>query len=451
MIIWFLPHSEKIDPRAWKTLAVFVYTLLCMILKPIPIGAATLSSLIALTLLGVLNFQEAFSGFTNQTVWLIVVAFFIARGFIKTGLGLRIAYNLMQLLGKSTLGMAYGFAFTDLILASCIPSVTARTGGIIYPVILSLSESFGSFKHQGPRKIGAFLLFASFQCSVITSAMFLTGMSGNPMVQSFAGAQGVSITWTNWAIGAFVPGILSLILVPLVLYLLYPPTVKYTPEAKAYAKAKLKEMGKITLHESLLIGVFCFMILFWIFANVVNVPATITALIGLFVLVVTGVVTWEDVLKEKGAWDTLIWFASLIAIASALNQFGLMHYFSDLVKFYIGGFHWKLGFLLIILLYYYSHYFFASNVAHITAVYAPFLALSIAIGAPPLLAALFLGFLSSLFGGISTYGSGPAPIFFGAGYIGTKEWWVFGFVVSLVIIITWGLVGSVWWRLIGLY
>lgn len=449
--VWFSPHPEGISDSAWKVFAVFLFTLCGIITKPLATGAMTLASLVVLVLTKIVTFKEAFAGFSSEVVWLIAGAFFIARGFIKTNLGLRIAYRLMGALGKNTLGMAYGLVFTDWILGAAIPSVTARAGGVIYPVVTSLSRAFGSHPETSPNRIGAYLVQAVFQCGAVTSAMFLTAMAGNPMVQSLAGNFDVGITWTSWMVAAFVPGLISLLAIPALLYKIFPPEVKKTPEVAQFAKSKQEELGRMSSDEKIMMGTFICMILMWALSPVTQVPATITAIIGLLFLILSNVLSWDDILSEKGAWDTLIWFASLITLAGFLSKFGMMDWFSNSIKGYVTGFNWHIGFVVLSLIYFYTHYFFASNIAHITTMYAPFLLLSILIGTPPVLAALVLGFFSCLFGPLTTYGCGPAPIFYGSGYVSNKDWWRLGFLVSLLNIVIWLGVGSLWWHLLGLF
>lgn len=100
-----------------------------------------------------------------------------------------------------------------------MPSNTARAGGIIFPIIRSLSEAFGSRPGDGTeRKIGAFLTKVAFQGDLVTSAMFMTAMAANPLAASLAeDLLKTEISWTDWASAAAVPGLLSLILIPLVL------------------------------------------------------------------------------------------------------------------------------------------------------------------------------------------------------------------------------------------
>ena len=438
-----------INQQAWYLFAIFVSTIIGIILKPFPMGVIAIFGLTAAVLTETLSFQEAFSGFSNDVVWLVVFSFFVARGFISTGLGSRLAYKVMSLVGKNTLGLGYGLIATDLLLAPTIPSVTARAGGVVFPILKSLADVFTGKSHD-PR-MGAFLTLCAFQGSAITSAMFLTSMAGNPLIAQFARDSHVHLTWAGWAMAAFVPGMVSLIVVPYVIYKMAPPTIKKTPHARDMANEKLAAMGPLKKNEVIMLGIFALLITLWVLGPVINMKATVAAMIGLVIMLFSGILKWKDVLDEQGAWDTFIWFSTLITLASFLNKFGMSTWFSHFVVSHVAGYNWIAGFSVVSLVYFYSHYFFASNVAHIGAMYAPLLIVSIALGTPPELAALILAFFSSLFGGLTHYGSGPAPIFFGAGYVSIGEWWKMGFVASVLNIVIWAVVGGAWWKVIGLW
>ena len=237
LIVWFSPVPAGVEIAAWHLLAIFVATIVGIIVKPLPMGAVAMIGIAVTALTGTLSIGDSLSGFGNSTIWLIVVAFFISRGFIKTGLGARIAYLFMQALGKKSLGVAYGLIGADLVLSPAIPSNTARGGGVIYPVLASIAKAYGSEPDETTaRRIGAFLTKASFQGLVITSAMFLTAMAANPLAAKFAGEQGVEITWGSWAVAAIVPGLLSLLIIPYLIYKIYPPEIKETPEAVELAR-----------------------------------------------------------------------------------------------------------------------------------------------------------------------------------------------------------------------
>lgn len=452
IFISMLQTPEGVSPKGWNLFGIFVATILGVVLKPLPMGAVALLSIGACIITNTLTFEEAFSGFSSDVVWLIVMAFFIARGFIITGLGSRLAYFFMGVCGKSTLGLSYGILATDLLLAPTIPSVTARAGGIIYPILRSVAKAFQSDPADSSRqKIGAFLVKVAFQGSAVTSAMFLTSMAGNPLIAQLASQSNISITWGNWALAALVPGLASLLVIPYLIYKIYPPQIKSTPHAKEFSKEKLAEMGKMKSQEYWMLFTFGILIVLWVFGAQLKIKAGVAALVGVALLILTGVLKWNDVLEEKGAWDTLFWFAALVTMASYLNRFGLATWFSNVVVHNVQGLSPYAGFAVLSLLYFYSHYFFASNLAHIGAMYAPFLIVAVALGVPPYLAALILAFFSSLFGGLTHYGSGPAPILFGSGYVSIGKWWQLGALVSLVNITIWILVGGIWWKFLGLW
>jgi DASS family divalent anion:Na+ symporter len=452
LIIWLIPRPESIDPQGWRLLCIFIATIAGIVLKPLPMGAIALFSLTITILTNTLTFSEAFAGFSKDIVWLVVSAFFIARGFIISGLGTRIAYFFMSLFGKTTLGLGYSLAATEFLIAPFIPSLTARSGGVVFPVLKSLSEAFGSNPNDSSSlKMGSFLTLCAFQAAVITSAMFYTAMAGNPLIAEIGTQVGVDLNLGLWALAMIVPGLVSLLVMPYVIYKIAPPKVKNNPKAKEYSQEQLKILGKLKPKEWVMFAVFILLIVLWIFGKYIGITATLAAFIGLVILLVTGILDWKDLTQEGGAWDTLIWFSTLITLGAALNQFGITTWFSSLVVAQVGGLNWILAFGILALVYFYSHYFFASNVAHIGAMLSPFLLIAVALGTPPMLAALILAAFSNLFGGLTHYGCGPAPILFGSGFVKMTTWWRVGFIMSVVNIILWTIVGCLWWKLLGLW
>ena len=450
--IWLVPEPAGVQPRAWHLLAVFVAMMVGIVLRPLPMGAVAFVATAFAVLSGTLTIAEATAGFGNTVVWLVVAAFFIATAFVRTGLGTRIAYHFMRVLGKRSLGLAYGFIAADLVLAPAIPSNTARAGGVLYPVLRSLCVSLGSDVELGTeRRIAAFLTFTAYQGVVVTSAMFLTAMAANPLVAELAGQQGVALSWPLWALAASVPGILSLLLVPLLIYRLYPPQITSTPTAPELARQRLAELGAMKRDEWILLAVFVCLLSLWILGGPLGISATTTALAGVAAMLATGALAWSDLLEERNGWDTLIWFAVLVMMASQLGELGLLAWFTDRVSGVLATGHWLPAFLSLSLIYFYVHYFFASNTAHVSAMYAPFLALALAVGTPPVLAALVLGFFSNLFASLTHYGTAAAPILFGSGNVDIGTWWRLGALISLVHIAIWLGAGSLWWRLLGLW
>ena len=451
--IYFLPKPEVLDPKAWKLLAIFIGTITGIILKPLPIPAIALIGLHCCTVTKTLDItKESLQGFSSSIVWLVVFVFFIARGFIKTRLGHRIAYNFVALLGKYTLGLSYGITITELILGPAIPSNSARAGGIIYPIVKSISETLGSRPEDGTsKKLGSFLTLVAFQGNLIVSAIFLTAMAANPMAQGIAAKQGVFFSWLDWFVAASVPGLCSLIIIPLLLYKIYPPQLKVLPQAVSIARKNLKDMGPMTTQEITMCMVFLTMVGLWIFGDHFDIPSVTAGLFGVCVLLITGILTWQDILNEHEAWSTVIWLSILVMMSGYLEKYGLISWFSTSISHAFEGYNPFVALFGLVLIYFYSHYFFASNTAHVGAMYGAFLSAAIVAGAPPLISALILGFFSSLFSSITHYSTGSAPLYFGMEYVEVGEWWLYGFIVSLVNIAIWLGIGGLWWKFIGLY
>lgn len=449
--IWALPTPDMVDPRAWQLLAIFVATVVGIIAKPLPMGAVSLIGLAAAVATRTLTIGEALSGFSNATVWLVVAAFFVASGFIKTGLGARVAYSLVSMLGGSTLGLGYSLVASDLILAPAIPSNTARAGGVIFPILQSLAQAAPGGDPVRRGQTNAFLTLVAYNGTVITSAMFLTAMVANPLSVQFALDQGIAISWGLWALAAVVPGAVSLGLVPLVIYRLSPPGDARTPAARAAAKAALAGLGRISRGETLMAGIALALLLAWVLGPAIGFDVTASALLAVAALLLTGVLTWQDILGDHEAWNTFIWFAVLVMMATFLGQLGLIKWFTIQVDVLFAGVGWVPGLVGLSLIYFYTHYFFASNTAHVSAMYAPFLAVALSLGAPPLLAALLLAYFSNLFASLTHYGTAPAPLIFSSGHVTLGAWWRVGFVVSVVNIVIWLVIGVAWWRLLALW
>lgn len=451
-VIWLIPVPEGLQAEAWHLFAIFVATIAGFILQPLPIGSIAFISITFTALTGVLKAADVLSGFSATNMWLIVSAFLFSRGFIKTGLGRRISYMLIARLGDRTLKLGYILALSELIISPATPSNTARGGGIIFPIARSLSSAFQSEPGPTANRMGAFLMQIGYQGNVITSAMFMTAMSGNPVIVLLAAkALNIDISWGLWAAAAIVPGLLSLLVIPYYLYKCYPPEITHTPTAKSLALTELEVMGSMSFGEKVVAGVFTGALLLWGTSQYTSLDATVVAMMAVSAMLMTRVLEWKDVLEEKGAWDTFIWMGSLVGLANFLSKLGFIPWLAKVVSANMAGISWIPALLLIIAIYVYTHYGFASMVAHIVAMYSAFITVATALGAPPYLAALSLAFMSSLCGSLTHYAAGPAPIYFGAGYIDQKTWWQQGFAISVINLVIWVGIGSFWWKLLGLW
>lgn len=466
LLIWFgIPVPDGVSPDAWHLLALFVGIIAGIIGKAMPIGAMAILAITLVALTGVTSdkpaqaAKDALSSLNNSLIWMIGIAIIISRGLLKTGLGMRIGYLLISWFGKRTLGVAYSLSLADLLIGPVTPSNTARGGAIVHPIMRSIALSFDSDPEKGTEgKIGKYLALVNYHANIITCIIFVTATAPNPLVVELvakATHSNINLTWGTWFSAMVVPGLLAMLLMPLILYFMYPPEIKQTPDATTLAKEQLQKMGPMKRDEKIMLSIFGLLLFLW--AGVpemlfdIQVDATTTTFLGFALCLLTGVLTWDDALKEKGAWDTVVWFAALVMMANFLNKLGLIGWLSDYLQAGISGLglSWITGCSLLMLAYLYAHYMFASGTAHVTAMFGAFYAAGLALGAPPMLFALMMAAATGIMMSLTHYASGSSPVIYGSGYVTMTEWWKAGFIMSIVELLIFATVGIMWWKLLG--
>jgi DASS family divalent anion:Na+ symporter len=444
-----LPGMSTAQERLF---AIFAATIIALVAQPVPMGVSVLLATTLLALTGTLTPARVLSGFGNVTVWMVFTAFLFSRAVTQTGFGTRVGYRFIERFGRTPLRLGYSLAAADLVLAPFIPSDTARGGGVIFPITRSVAGAFGSEPGPTAGKIGKFLMLVSFHTTYAASAMFLTGMAANPLIAEFALKIGhVELTWGRWLAGSIVPGLLTLGIVPWLLLRLARPEIQHTEEARTMARQELARRGPMERGEKWLVGIMLGVMAGWVTAPWHGVSNTFVALSGLCALLLARVIAWEDLLDERRAWDALIWFAPLVMMSDAMNEIGAIRVLSGGLFGMIHGWAWPLALAVLVTAYCYVHYGFASLTGHVTALYPAFLGATLATGAPPMMAALALAYFSNLNAAMTHYGTGSAPVFFGAGYVRQGEWWRLGLVISLVNLAIWLGIGPVWWKLVGIW
>jgi len=470
-VMLLLPVPDGLTPKAWALVAIFLTTILAIILKVMPIGVMAMMAMtvVALTQVTATSSKgaiaDALSSLANPLIWLIVVAVLVSRGLKKTGLGRRLGLLFISALGRRTVGIGYGLAACELVLAPFTPSNTARGGGIVHPIMKSIAAAFDSDPARGTeRRMGTYLSLVNMHANTITSGMFVTATAPNPLVVDYVARvtnQELQLSWTTWALCMLLPGLACLLLMPLLLSLLAPPEIKATPHAVGHAREELRDMGPISGGESVMIGTFVILLLCWanvpamIFGPALALDPTVVAFLGLFILIITGTIDWDDVLSEKSAWDTLIWFGALVMMAEQLNKTGVIGWFSDLLKNGIvsAGMGWEWAAALLVLLFVFSHYFFASTTAHISAMMLAFLTVGVALVPPDYVAPFLLMMVagSTIMMTLTHYATGTSPIIFGSGYVPLGTWWRVGFVMCAVELAIYATLGVLWWKVLGFW
>jgi divalent anion:Na+ symporter, DASS family len=447
-----IPRPASIQPAGWRLLGIFLATIGGLILQPIPGGAVVLTGVTLAAIWGGLDVRTALAGYGDPTVWLVMAAFFISDGLLRTGLARRIALIFVRAVGRSSLGVCYALALTDMVLASIIPSNAARSGGVVLPIARSIAELYGS--HPGPTSalLGTFLMTGVYQSICITAGMFLTGQASNPLVAQIAGHTfHYPITMVGWFAAGIVPGLVSMAVAPVIALRMCPPEIRRTPEAAAFAGAELRRMGPMDRGQGIVLAIFVGVCALWLTTSRHGIDITITALAGAVALLLSGVLKWEDVTRNRAAWDLFIWYGGLLQLGKSLNDAGVTTAFARSVGGIFSAAGWGTLLGCGLLIYFYAHYGFASITAHILAMFTPFCAVLIARGAPIGLVIFAFACFANFSSGLTNYGTTPAPMFFAQHYVSFRQWWGVGFVVSLANVAIWSTVGFAWWKVLGIW
>ena len=434
IILWFIPAPTGLTQNGWHFLAIFFAVVVGLILEPVPAALVGFTGISVIALLGLMGSPKdgitwALSGFSNSVIWLIFAAFMFALGYKKTGLGRRVSLIMIKYMGKSSLGLGYAVAFSDLVLAPFMPSNTARSGGSVYPVAINIPHIFDSYPDKDPRKLGAYISWVAIATTCVTSSMFLTALAPNLLaVDLITKSTGHAISWVEWS-SVMLPLMIPLfLLTPWLTYVVYPPTQKKSPEAPAWASEELRTLCAIAFKGYLMAGLASVARVLWIFRKEFGVDSTTVAIAIVAVMVLTNVITWDDLISNKAAFDVLIWFSSLVAMASGLQKVGVLAWIGTNTQAMLSGMSPTTLIISLLVLFFLLHYFFASVTAHVTALIPIFMAIAVSLLTPEQIVPFTIILAGSLgvMGIITPYGTGPSPIWYGAGYISQARWWALG-------------------------
>lgn len=433
IIIWHLPIPWDLSPNVWHLFTIFITAIIGVLIDALSIFTASVLAMVAVVLFRVLTPEKAFSGFSESFILLILAAFLVAKGVIKSGLGRRIAFLLIRRFGKSTLNLGYCIVATDTLLGPAIPSNTARSG-ILYPIAHALSLDTGSLPTPESRnKTGSYLMMTAISGHTISSALWFTGMAANPVGAGIAAQFGVNMNFGNWVFVASVPCIIALIAIPMVLYKLFPPEVKHTPEAPEMARKALHEMGPMSKQERIMGITFFGMILLWAFSPVLNINLAIVAFLGLSILILSNVYTLEDIRQGGGdALETYVWFAILYMMSTSLNEMGFMKTLGAQIAEQISGYSWVTVYILLTVLYVVIHYLFVSQTAQLLALYAVFLQVAVNAEVPAALMAFMLSFATNYFAVITPQASSSNVLFAGSGFLPSENIYKQGAIITVL-------------------
>jgi divalent anion:Na+ symporter, DASS family len=447
--IWFAPIPAGLTSEAWHLFAVFAAAIFSVMVNAFPLLTASLLAVGAVVLTGTVDPAKAFAGFANSSVLLVVVAFLVAHAVVKSGLGRRISLVVVSAFGRSTLGLGYSIFLTDALIAPAFPSNTSR-GGVLYPIILSLAQSGGSNPEDvETRRLGGYLMFCGMASLSVSSALWLTATSANPIGVSLAAQSGVKISFGTWLLAASIPALATILLLPLIISRLFPPGVTDTPDAPAMARKELHSMGPLTRDEWIVAVTFAVMVTGWVMADSLRLSLPAVAFGGLGVLLATNVLTVEDINLQGSTLVTFFWLAVLFALSGQLNELGFMGYVGARLTTMLGGVAWPVAYVVLLVLYVLMHYMFVSQAAQVLALFDVFLDVAVRTGVPPSLMAFALLFASSYFSTITPQGGSQNVIFVGSNYLTQGELYRLGLLTTGFCLLTFLVLGTPWLLLVA--
>ena len=442
--IWFTPVPAGLTPQAWHLFAAFVAAIACVLIDAFPLLTASIIAVATVVLTGTITPAQAFSGFANSSVLLVVIAFVVAQAVVKSGLGRRISLLMVSRFGGSSLGLAYSIVLTDAVIAPAFPSNTAR-GGVLFPIVLSVAKGAGSEPGDAEkRRLGGYLMFCGMASLALSSALWLTATSCNPIGVQIAHKAGLEIGFGGWLFASSVPTLTAILMLPLLVAKIFSPGVGATPDAPAAARKDLATMGSMSRDEWITAVTFIVMVAGWVFGNALNLNGTSVAFMGFGVLMVAGVLTMDDISKQGDTLATFIWLAVLFALSAQLNELGFMGYVGERLASRLDGLSWPVLYGLLIALYVGLHYFFVSQTSQMLALLAVFLDVGIRGGVPAALMAPGLLFASSYFSVITPQGGSQNIIFVASGYLKQGELYKLGFVTTVAFMAIYLLIGTPW-------
>lgn len=390
---------------------------------------------------------DLLSGYASGTTWLVFSAFTLSAAFVTTGLGKRLAYGFILKFGSTTLRLGYVTALLDLMLSPATPSNTARAGGVVFPIINSIALVLGSTPDETPCKAGRFLMVNVYMVTKTTSYMFLTAFAGNALaLQLMSDIFHIQISWAGWALAGVPLGLLMLALIPCMTYRLVRPELEKLDNVKIGAEG-LKALGPVSSKEKALIVIFLAALLGWIFSHDLGLNESAVAVIAMVAALLFNIISWNDVLQNRGGWNTLIWYGGIIGLSATLSKEGVFSWLAKAMSAhltFLGSGNSTI--VMIVLLGLMVRYLFASGGAYVAAMVPVLATVGLVAGTAPMLLALAILFSNSYGGSLTHYGGAAGPIIFAAGYNDIKSWWMAGTAITLVTFILHMTLGLPWWR-----
>jgi DASS family divalent anion:Na+ symporter len=313
--------------QAKTALIIFLICIVFWIFRPLPeYLSAFLGGVAFITVAGIPG-EQVFSGFSTPVWWMGVLSMVLGITINDTGLGRRIVFMLLSLIGGTPLRILYSTTMVNNLLAPFIPTNTAR-GALLCGITDSLCDSLGY--ERGGKKGDHTIMLANMYINTTNTFMFLTAMEGNLLcVKIIAESTGRTITWMEWLCAGFVPGLPLLLIFPYLVNRMFPmqPPPAGISGAET-ARKKLRELGPMSRAEWSTAIIMGLTMLLWLTGDLHKLTAS-TSSFTLILLLLPGIgaVSWEKI-QARFPWPAMIWLGFAIGMAGIIDR---LHGFKWLV------------------------------------------------------------------------------------------------------------------------
>jgi divalent anion:Na+ symporter, DASS family len=445
-------QTPGLAPEGKAALFVFFWCIVLWIIRPIPEYLTSIVGAAILLLLKKSVPADILGGFADPTWWMIVFASFLGASILGTGLGRRLAYTILNKLGTSVLKVMYATTMTNNILAPFTPSNTAR-GAIVYGVTEGINDALG-FK-KGEKQGDHTISLANMYITATNSNMFLTALGGNAIfVSLIMKFTGHGVSWNQWFVAAFVPMLPAVLLLPYIIYKLFPPAINEVPMGKEFFAEKLASLGAMTRAEKSTLVIMLLTLLMWATEWLHHIPSTTTAFLMGIALLLPGIgaVNWKQIEKDI-PWPTLLWLGFAMSLAGVVNK---TKGFQWLVDQGLASAPWmkSIGFtgfmLVIIIVVIFAHILFSGMNAMGMIVIPVVMSLAKARGFDPYVAGLAAALAVGTGGFFLPFNSAPNLLFYSSGRYEISDHLKGALPLAILLVLCLMLGLFVWWPLIGL-
>ncbi len=431
-------HVNGLSPKAQRFLAILLFLVILFVLEPIPLEITAICIGVLLVLMGISDVKGAWAPYMHPVVVFIMCCLIFAVSLDKAGLTKRLGFFIIKKAGNSVIRFTFIISIGLGLASSFLHDAAACAIGIV--TMLPLMREVG-IKPQSNTARFMFLSLA-FACSCGGMGSLVGGgrcMVSAAFLKEFTGLEITFFEWIKYCMPA------AIFCVPIsvgIIYLIFRPDPSFQlPDFQ-------EELGPWSSMEKRTLMIIGLTLILWLTKGLHGIDYSATGMLGVVMLVLGGVLKWEDI-HENLEWGTALFiFGGGISLGLAMGYSGAADYFAHLFFPLIQGGGWLLLFIGVGV--------FGALVTNAMAnVAAAALILPIVIpmaqleGVDPTVLALCLGTATS-FAMLLVIGCPPNAIAYSYRYFKAADLTKAGAVATPVLLGVLVLVAAVWWRILGL-